>query len=268
MKTGFNFFDNIYVINLKRCKDRKEYIQEHFAKFKIKNYEFFEATDKNDKIVKAYYLNGFVMPSPPCFRCLKDVCNCDNNVLIPQQIGNWASFIRLMSSIAASTHEGLVLICEDDVIFADNSEQILNSTLNEDHLKALDFKRPIILRLEKRDGQSPIDPIPKIIKWKPVMSNACFAINKLYAQSFLSTLKKITMTSDMFIQAVMPLKYEGIQSLCLTPPIATQQTYELSMHSEIHPKGIDEIDKERKKNHIKSVKTKDEYTKLFREWTN
>ena len=94
-----NLIENVYVINLERCKDRKQHIIKEFKKNGLTKYEFFKAVDKDDKQVKDMMKTDYVKKFPPCFRCAKFVCNCNNNVLIPQQIGNWCSFINLMKHI-------------------------------------------------------------------------------------------------------------------------------------------------------------------------
>ena len=47
--SGFHFFDDIYVINLDNCIDRKKYIIKHFLDFNINNYTFFRATHKDEE---------------------------------------------------------------------------------------------------------------------------------------------------------------------------------------------------------------------------
>ena len=65
--------------NLKESTDRKKHIIDEFTKMKITNYEFFEATHYEDPKVKELYDSGNVLTFPPCFRCLKKRCSCENN---------------------------------------------------------------------------------------------------------------------------------------------------------------------------------------------
>ena len=72
---------NVYVINLERCKDRKQHIIKEFKKNGLTKYEFFKAVDKDDKQVKDMMKTDYVKKFPPCFRCAKFICNCSNNFL-------------------------------------------------------------------------------------------------------------------------------------------------------------------------------------------
>jgi Glycosyltransferase family 25 (LPS biosynthesis protein). len=74
-----NFFDKIYVINLKESLDRKNHIIQEFKKNNIFNYEFFDATHFNEPSVSELLNSPKVISFPPCFRCLKNRCNCENN---------------------------------------------------------------------------------------------------------------------------------------------------------------------------------------------
>ena len=43
-----------------------------------------------------------VLSFPPCFRCLKNRCGCENNFLTKFQIANWLSYINLFHKILVS----------------------------------------------------------------------------------------------------------------------------------------------------------------------
>ena len=115
-----DFFDKIYVINLKDSVDRKNHIINEFHKNNIINYEFFEAVHFDDSTVSNLLNSNKVMSFPPCFRCLKNRCGCENNFLTKYQIANWCSYIKLFNEILNSEHN-LVLICEDDIVFSKSS---------------------------------------------------------------------------------------------------------------------------------------------------
>lgn len=121
----FDLIQKIYVINLKKCLDRKEHIIEEFKRVGITEYEIFEATDKDSDEVKNMMKSDFVMKFPPCFRCYRNICQCYNNVLIKNQIGNWCSFINIMNDIIQKNYSSLVMICEDDIKFTENGMSIL-----------------------------------------------------------------------------------------------------------------------------------------------
>ena len=107
----------IYVINLKRCIDRKNHIIQEFRRVNFNDYEIFEATDKDDVQVKNMMDTNYVKKFPPCFKCNKNRCKCTNNILIKHQIGNWCSFINIMKDIIKNDYNNLIMICEDDIKF-------------------------------------------------------------------------------------------------------------------------------------------------------
>jgi GR25 family glycosyltransferase involved in LPS biosynthesis len=259
------FFKEIFVISLERCKDRRKHIEFEFSQRK---FTFFNAYDKNTDMVMNMYKNDKVMKFPPCFRCLSSKgCNCANNILIPQQIGNWCSFIELLKLISQKDY-GFYMICEDDVTFDHHYFQKDKIPEFEKFLKSkfekTDHKTPHLIRLAKENvGGKPINK-PFMLTENAIMSNACFVINTTFAKLFNDTVNKkefvINHTSDVFIHRdILKLK-KNIIHYSLFPAPADQLSH-YKMHSEIHPKGVDENDKKRKENHTKSIKF-EEYKKL------
>lgn len=254
-KRGFDFFDHIYTINLPQSKQRKQHMLAEFKRLNIKNYEFFIATDKDSQAVMQLMSSDFVRKYPPCFRCNKTFCKCSNNVLIAPQIGNWLSFINVFKDIIEKNYQ-YALITEDDVKFNPEAQEIFNALINQENFARynIDLNKPLIIRFEQRGPVSQLSNEIKFTK-KIVMSNACFMVNKLYAQAFLKNLHCIDRTSDMYIQDHILTLDPEIQHFTASPA----PTYQLSDHpdavfySEIHPKGIDAIDKLRAKNHKKRI---------------
>jgi GR25 family glycosyltransferase involved in LPS biosynthesis len=248
----------IYIINLKSSIDRKLHIINEFNRVQIKDYEIFEAIDKDSQEVTDILNSDFVVKFPPCFRCLKNECNCDNNMLITHQIGNWCSFINIMKKIVENQYDNLIMICEDDIKFTDDWKYITDSLINEHNFKKYNIvlSKPLLIRLEQR-GEHPLLSELKFTNNKS-MSNACFVINKQYALSFLTNLKIINCTSDIYIHRNILLIDDTIQHFTAHPsPI-----YQLSdnknakFYSLIHPKCIDDYDIERNKIHIKRIEYK------------
>ena len=130
-----NIISKIFVINLEKSIDRKAHIVDEFERIGIKDYEFFKAVDKDSNQVKDLMISNFVKKFPPCFRCGKNKCRCQNNVLIKHQIGNWCSFINLMKKIIENKYNDLIMICEDDIKFADKYKVILDSLININNFK-------------------------------------------------------------------------------------------------------------------------------------
>ena len=250
--------NKVYVINLKSCSDRKEHITKEFHRVNINKYEIFEATDKNSEQVKHMMKTDFVKTFPPCFRCNKNKCNCTNNILIKPQIGNWCSFINVMKDIIQNDYKNLIMICEDDIKFTDNGMDILNKMITTQNLEnyKIDFQKPILIRAEQRGTFSDLNNLK--LTTKISMSNACFIVNKYFAESFIKNLKVIDRTSDMYLQEDILKLDKNIQHFTITP----SPTYQLSdnrnatFKSEIHPKGMDEEDKIRAQNHIKKIEYK------------
>tara|TARA_R110002167_G_scaffold179610_1_gene379335 strand:+ start:1006 stop:1806 length:801 start_codon:yes stop_codon:yes gene_type:complete len=250
----------VYVISLKSSADRKKHIQQELDGV-IDNYEIFEATDKDSEEVKGVMKTDFVKKFPPCFRCSKNKCNCANNVLIKHQIGNWCSLINVMKDIVQNNYKDLIMICEDDIKFTNNGINILNEMIITQNLQKynVDFQKPILIRVGSGFSQNhTINHKPKFSK-EVVMSNPAFICNKYFAESFIKNLKGINTTSDVFIHQRLPNKDKSIQAFTLLP----QVIYELScgkfkkFKSEIHPKGLDEEDRMRAKNHIKRIEYDD-----------
>ena len=250
----------IYVINLKSCIDRKKHIIEEFKNIGVQNYDFFDAIEKNSNEVIEKMKSGYVKKFPPCFRCQNNLCNCDNNVLINSQVGNWCSFIKIMNEIKEKEYEpeDMIMICEDDLKFKDNSITNFNLMINLLNFDKYNIKlnKPILIRVEDREKNREFLSTQelKMVK-KKSMSNACFIINKLFAETFIKNLPKINTTSDIFIHYVLPKRDKSIQHFTIIPSLV----YQLSDHkdavftSEIHPKGINEEDRIRKSNHIKKI---------------
>jgi len=123
-----NIFDAVYCINLKRCLDRREHMIKEFDKIGIKNYQFVEAVDKTEPLVRKTMASSFVHKFPPCFRCKKMFCNHENKKLLSSQIGNWLSYMKVWRDIIKNNHK-FCLICEDDLCFTDYAVKVMLQTL-------------------------------------------------------------------------------------------------------------------------------------------
>jgi GR25 family glycosyltransferase involved in LPS biosynthesis len=259
-KTGFDFFDHIYTINLEQCTDRKAHVIEEFNKVGIQNYEIFKAIDKDSPEVKKLMESGFVKKYPPCFRCGKLFCKCANNVLIKPQIGNWLSFIHIFEDIVEKNYE-FVLITEDDLKFTNDALIIFRKLINFENFSKykIDLNKPLIIRLYGYFNPKGRDPSSIKFDDNPEVSNACFMVNRKYAESFLNNLHEINTTSDIFIHQDLQKIDHNIQHFSAYPKPAYQLSYvgdsgvTPKFYSTIHPKGIDESDIVRKKNHRQRV---------------
>ena len=258
----FSIFDKIYCINLESATERKEHIIKEFDRMGITDYEFVKAVPKNSPEVIEAMKSDFVKKFPPCFRCRQVNCQCDNNVLIEPQIGNWFSFIKVWKDIVKNKYQ-FVLICEDDVKFTPYAGEVASFMLSEKTLERynINLEKPVMLRLgwakcseHQYVGESSFKPIVR-------MANPCFAITYSMAEIFLKSLKQIYHTSDMYMHNDIASKYTHYS---LFPPLC----YELScgevpiFHSHIHPKQeyIDSL-----KSKLKKIeKDSAEYESLFK----
>ena len=246
-----NFFDNIYVINLKESVDRKNHIINEFNKMKISKYEFFEAVHYDDNVVQELLNSKKVMSFPPCFRCLKNRCNCENNFLTKYQIANWCSYIKLFNQILSSD-DNIVLICEDDIVFSKQSHHILNTLLHKNTLKKykINLNFPLLIKMGAAYNNNTHYSYknPSYIK-NYSLSNPCFAVNKEMIKIFLYNLKIIDYHSDIYFHDRIPKKFPNIQMLVMNPfPV-----YELSF-----VKSIQQFDSlVRPKNQIRKKEYKD-----------
>jgi len=266
-----NLIKHTFVINLKKAIDRKKHIVEHFEQFGIKNYSFLEATASDSEVVKDYYRNDLVVGYPPCFRivtCRRNLGSCSNNcnnIIVPQQVANWDSFLRLFKVISQKEN-GLFLICEDDVHFYDYFEKGLTSFLD---MVPLDMDKPAVIRMAL-SGQPTHQKFSGTISYdkREIMSNAAFIINNKMAQHYLENFTKILNTSDVWFHGW--LKNSVKQSFSINPLLATDLSANIryaKFLSCIHPKGLNEEDNERLKTHVRKVETEAEYKKLVQEWS-
>jgi len=221
-----DFFDKIFVINLKDSVDRKNHIINEFNKNNITNYEFFEAVHFDDPSVSSLLNSNQVMSFPPCFRCLKNRCGCENNFLTKFQIANWCSYIKLFNHILNSDHN-LVLICEDDIVFSKNSQYICNSLLNQKTFNKykINLNLPLMIKMGAAYNVMThnLYKEPQYIK-NYSLSNPCFALNKEMIKIFLFNLKIIDYHSDVYFHKQIPQRFPNLQILVMNPfPV-----YELS----------------------------------------
>lgn len=252
-----DLIEKIFIINLKYSIIRKNHMIQELYNNNIINYEFIEGIDKNSNEVYKLKKKGFIKSFPPCFRCNNNECNCSNNILIKSQIGNWCSFIKIMKLIIKDNYSKLIMILEDDIKFTKKGYINLYKIINKNILDKynIDYNKPILIRIgSEYSNYHEYNNSPRLTKFI-LMSNPGFIINKKFAESFLNNLDIIYTTSDIYIHKDLINIDKSIQHYTLLP----QPIYELScgkfkiFPSEIHPKGVNNKDKEKQKRHIKRV---------------
>ena len=159
----------------------------------------------------------------------REGCSCGDkrSHLRTTQLGNWCSFIDIMTTVVdARPIENLVMVCEDDVKFVDNGFEKLSEVLDKKVFEKynISMKKPLLIRIgsgysEDHEYQGELELIEKV-----TMSNPCFVFNPGFARCFLKYLKQITTTSDVYMHRDLPILNKTIQAWTIMPQLA----YELS----------------------------------------
>ncbi len=255
----------VIVLSLVEDRQRREHIRRHFPETGIDKFDFFQAIPSSSPRVIDFYRKNLVQTYPSCFRCGLKSCQCPNNIIIPQQVANWLSFIDIWKSIAGK--DGLFLICEDDIGFHKNAIPLLNGILT----KLSKVNQRLLIRLVA-SGQQPFKTLeldrPLEIVDKPAMSNAAYIISGGMASYLLEQFKSICHTSDVWLHQHIA-GHDEVKAITVNPLIGTDLSFNkdyAQFLSRIHPKGIDEEDVQRAEKHKKRVNTVQEYNELLREW--
>ena len=255
----------VIVLTLDEDSERREHIKQHFKDIGIEDFSFFKAISSSSTHVANYYRKGLVKGYPECFRCSSNNCQCPNNIIIPQQVANWLSFTEIWKSIACKT--GLFLICEDDVGFHTNAIPLLNDVLSSLNNPA----EKLIIRLVA-SGQEPYKTLdleePLKITSEPVMSNAAYILSGSMASYLLDNFETISHTSDVWLHEHIAARAD-VNAITVEPLIGTDLSFNkdhAQFLSRIHPKGIDEDDIKREKNHKQRAGSASEYQDMLRTW--
>lgn len=226
--------DSVWVLSLPDADERRARLPGHLAKFGIKDFEWHDAYGPEDAPVRAMFDDGKVTRFPPCFRCGQMQCECSNNVLIPPQVANFASFIEIWRAVAATPQVALVL--EDDVKFHPWARRGMRMVRRNIRAGTLPLRPdvPFMLRLGWPHNDDH--------KWSPFfrlkdrvrMSNPCHIVTSAFAQTLLDRFDSVKNTSDMYIHRDAP---KAGEAMTLFPPIATELSFALgAVESSIHPK--------------------------------
>lgn len=255
----------ILVVSLDEDVARQAHIRSHLPAIGLDNFEFVRAINHRAPSVQALFNQGRVHAYPNCFRCGQPSCACINNILVPQQVANWLSFIKVWEMCSADPDD-LFLICEDDVSFREGANLVL-----ECFLRTFEQSEKNVLVRLAASGQDPGGAVSVRnfgLSNRVVMSNAAYLLNGHMAQTLLDAFGRVETTSDIWLHRDMAGRTD-VQSLTIEPLLATDLSFNrefAQFASRIHPKGIDAEDQIRQESHIKRVADADEYERVRARW--
>lgn len=255
----------IFVVTLAEDTARQAHIREHLPTLGLGDFEFVTAVHHRDDSVRYLYDQGKVTEYPGCFRCGKPECECVNNMIIPQQVANWLSFIKVWERCSAYP-EAYFLICEDDVSFCHGAGPVLRSFLESFEAN---FQSTLIrMAASGRNPNNVIGDAVYRLSNRVVMSNAAYILNGRMAQLLLETFDRIETTSDIWLHRDVANRTD-VNAATIEPLLATDLSFNQQFArfaSRIHPKGIDASDQARMKNHTKRVASLEEYHRVRASW--
>lgn len=198
----------IYVVNLKKDKERKEHIINELKKQNIKNYEIIEAINGNKFSTKQLEIHKFKN---------KKGLNNWNTKMSPSQIGCALSHIKIYKKFLKSKYN-YAFILEDDAKFINNFTKNLQKFI----LKNFNFDKQIILLSELKEFYN--KPLDKKNNYEIVhVTNAFFThsyfINKKAAKSLISFNYPVKTIADNFVYFKI---YCGIRITGLNPFLVDQ----------------------------------------------
>ena len=178
----------IYIVNLKKDKNRRENIIREVEKQNLTNYEIIDAVDGNK-------LNQNEL-DVATFRNKKHV-NPWNSKMSPTQIGCALSHIKVYENFIKTEFE-VALILEDDAIFVRD----FNNNLKQFILKNFKFRKQIVLLSELKEFHN--KALESTDNYEIVnVSNAFFThaymINKEAAKSIISFNYPVKTIADNFV---------------------------------------------------------------------
>lgn len=229
-------FDDVLCIGLPERGDRRAHAVREFEHVGITDWQWVDAYGPQSEAVRMAYDKGLVAQYPPCFRCGKDECCCENRQLVPEQVGCWLSHRQAWKCVQG---ESLTLICEDDIRFTDRlAAGIAFLRQNQALSSALESKQPVLVRLgralcEAHHGREEFRLIDN-----PVMSNPCYAINVPMARKLIESAGEVTTTVDIYTHRHMA-QGDDVASFTLQPPIAFELSWSTGeVRSDIRPKQV------------------------------
>ncbi|CAD0183565.1 Glycosyltransferase family 25 (LPS biosynthesis protein) [Ruegeria sp. THAF57] len=236
--TGLGVFegivDRIIVLSLPEAQERRDRIPSHLAEFGITAFEWHDAFTPDHPAVQSLYEEQRIATFPPCFRCGMDDCDCPNNVLIPQQVANFASHLDIWR--LTSRQDGRILVMEDDIVLHPWTRRVSRKLWQGIERGNIDFtpKSTTLLRLgwalSKDHGRFKRFRTSHKVR----MSNPCYALTPGFAVNLINHFDRVETTSDVFLHDEVATSED---SLTIFPPVASDLSWsEGATDSYIHPK--------------------------------
>lgn len=198
----------IYVVNLKKDKDRKKNIINEIEKQNIKDYQIIDAINGNE--LNDMDLNNASYKD-------KNLINPWNIRMSPSQVGCALSHIKIYKKFI-ETEYNLALILEDDAVFVQNFTEELKKLI----IKNIKYKKQILLLSELKEFFSkPIDKnnSHEIVNVTNAFFTHSYVINKEAAKSLIKFNYPVKTIADNFVFFKI---YCGIKITGLNPYLLDQ----------------------------------------------
>ena len=178
----------VYIVNLKKDKNRRENIIKELIKQNIKNYEIIDAIDGNK--LNKNELNLVTFKN-------KNHLNPWNSKMSPSQIGCALSHIKIYKRFI-ETKFNIALILEDDAIFLNNFSNNLKYFI----INNFKYKKQIVLLSELKEFyRKPLDSKDdyEIVDVTNAFFTHAYMINKEAAKSIISFNYPVKTIADNFV---------------------------------------------------------------------
>lgn len=210
-----------YCVSLPDHLERRENARNELRKIGVCEFSWHDGIPAESSVVKEAILNGEVAGFPPCFRCGRTDCKCENNFLTLPQIAVNLVYQRLFERIETELREpdDWAFVCEDDVFFTSRAKEGLNYIRS--HLCNHDITHAGVIRLGWALTNEHAKRDRFCFRQDVKMSNPCFLIRRSAAASLRERFSIYT-TADIFIHRDSATDNSH---LTLFPPIASEHSW-------------------------------------------
>jgi GR25 family glycosyltransferase involved in LPS biosynthesis len=211
--TGLNKLEDfgpIYVINMERSEDRKEYIEDHFKKYGVSEYIFIDAIDGSKEDLNEY------------------INNLDKLTVSNNEISCGMSHLKAISQWLETSDSEYAIIMEDDVSLETTDFWNFNW---KDFFNSVDKKYDILqLAITNNFTTNTRLHLREYLDW----CAAVYLIKRSYAEKLVNKYDqdgKYTFSTNRFLSVPEGVVYTG--SLCYSIPLFTYTTqFESALNQE------------------------------------